>query len=172
MTELSVERKHTAYHEAGHAVANSRLGVLQAVATIKPSDGTLGRVVSEGKDHVCDAEDAHKQVLCYCAGYAALIAAGYSNEAAKQGADDDFENIAEIIETWALPGTFDEYQSQSVTLMRNPENIRAVDFVAKALMKHETLNDDYMDVLLERADGNVSEEEWCQFITWRYPGMV
>ncbi|MEN8207225.1 MAG: hypothetical protein ABFS24_14635 [Pseudomonadota bacterium] len=51
--------------------------------------------------------------------------------------------------------------------MSNPENIRAVDFVAKALMEHETLDSDYIYLLIERADGNITEEEWQQYLQRR-----
>ena len=80
----------TAIHEAGHAVAHARLEC-SALVTIKPHNGMFGRCkLPEGKDHVSNAEDARVQVLCYCAGYAALIAAGYSDKSARLGADDDF----------------------------------------------------------------------------------
>jgi len=36
-------------------------------------------------------------------------------------------------------------------------------FVAKALMKHGTLDTDYMNLLVELADGNVYEAEWHRY---------
>ncbi|UCC45163.1 MAG: hypothetical protein JSU65_04410 [Candidatus Zixiibacteriota bacterium] len=166
-----MERKHTAYHEAGHAVAHLRLGILQDKATIQPHANNLGAVTAEGVEHVWDAEDAHKQLLGYCAGYAALVAAGYSNDDARSGADDDMENAAELVRKWPSIGTLDEGQRQAVTLMSSAENIRAVDYVARALMKHETLEADYMINLVGWADGDMTDEEWLDFIAWRYPEM-
>ena len=163
------DQTSTAIHEAGHAVAHFRLNVLQGMATIKPKGGNLGSVSAEGKDHVWDAEYARKQVLCYCAGYAALIAADYSDEDAKQGADNDF-NIATKLLAWLpLPSTLEEWLSKSVTLMSSPENIRAVDFVAKALMEHETLNADYVDMSVEYVDGKFTEKEWLDYLSWQHP---
>ena len=89
--------KHIAYHEAGHVVAHFRLDVYQGIATIKPSGDNAGHVTSEGIDHVWNAIDARTQVLSYCASFAALIAAGHSEDDAKLGADDDFEKAAELI---------------------------------------------------------------------------
>jgi len=159
----------TAIHEAGHAVAHARLEVLQALVTIKPHNGMLGRSLAEGKDHVSNAEDARVQVLCYCAGYAALIAAGYSDKSARLGADDDFENAAELVSKWPSIGKLDEAESQAVIFMSTQENIRAVDFVAKALLEHETLDFDYLEMLIELADGNISEAEWQRFLLYIYP---
>ena len=168
----TLKLKHTAYHEAGHAVAHLRLNVQQGNVTIKPHDGNLGSSAAEGKEHVWSAEEAPNQVLCYCAGYAALIAIGCSEDDAVLGADNDFENAAELIETWSLSVSLDDWRTQSVELMSRPENIRAVDFVANALMKYETLDSDYLDILSDLADGNISEEEWQQFISWRHPEML
>lgn len=170
MATMDLER--IAYHEAGHAVAHIRLNVLQNMASIKPKDGNLGNVSAEGIEHVWKPEEARPQVLCYCAGYAALVATGCSDEVAKQGADDDFENATELIDTWGLSGTLEEWQGQAVELMSGPDNIRAVDSVDKALMKYETLDADYMDVLVDHADGNVTKEEWDRYLLMAHPEML
>jgi hypothetical protein len=56
--------------------------------------------------------------------------------------------------------------------MSSPENIRAVEFVAKALLKYETLRADYIDLLVDRVDGNISEEDWHRTVSWQYPEML
>ena len=165
------DKKRTAYHEAGHAVAHYRLNVSQGGATIIPHDGKLGSVTAEGEGHVWKAEDAPTQVLCYCAGYAALIAAGYSNEEASLGTDDDFEKATKLITDWVLSGNMDEWRRQSVELMSSAENIRAVEFVAKDLMSNKTLPSDYIEQVIDRADGKTSEEEWRQTKSWQFPEM-
>jgi hypothetical protein len=146
------DRKRVAYHEAGHAVANRRFGILQAKATILSRDAYAGAVVWEGKEHVWSANEAPAQVLSYCAGYAALVSIGVERDIALQGCSNDMEAAAELIARWPLSGTLDEWQSKAVELMSRPENIRAVDFVANALLRHETLNDVYLDMLVEFAD--------------------
>ena len=111
--------KHTAIYEAGHAVANVRIDVLKDQITIDPGEGLLGGSIAEGKNHVWNAKDAAKQVYSYCAGYAALMALGYSAEVPCLGAGDD-----------------------------------------------------YVEMLVEWADGNMTDEEWRQFVSFQYPGMV
>ena len=165
------DRKRVAYHEAGHAVANRRFGILQAKATILSRDGYAGAVVWEGKEHVWSANEAPAQVLSYCAGYAALVSIGVERDIALQGCSNDMEAAAELIARWPLSGTLDEWQSKAVELMSRPENIRAVDLVANALLRHETLNDVYLDMLVEFADGNITDQEWERFVTW-HPGMA
>ena len=69
---------HTSIHEAGHAVAHVRLGILQSHATIEPLDSDLaGSVLAD--DSVWDRDDAENQVLSLYAGYAACLAAGRRN---------------------------------------------------------------------------------------------
>ena len=111
-------------------------------------------------------------MLCYCAGYAALIATGYSDEVAILGCDDDMENAVELIQSWSLSGSLAEWKSRSVTLMSSLENIRAIDFIAKALMHYETLDSGYLELLIERADGDIPEGEWHGVVSRQYPGML
>ena len=172
MTETSEDRKHTAYHEAGHVVAHCRLNIPQGEASIKPNphERILGNVLAEGVKHVWDAKYAHEIALGYCAGYAALIAAGYSDEVARQGAGDDFENVEELIDKWSLPEPLEDLLDQSVILMSRPENIRVVDSIAKKLMKYETLDSDYIDRLVDRVDGTITDEDWRQYLHLR--GML
>ncbi len=166
------ERKQTAYHEAGHAIAHLRHDILQLQVTIRPHDGNLGGCTGEGKDNVWNAAQAPDQVICYCAGYAALIAIGHDKDIALLGCSDDMDNAAELITIWSLPGTLDEWQAKAVELMSRPENIRAVDFVARALLKYKTLEPDYFDFLVEWADGHISDAEWERFISRFYPNML
>ena len=166
------DRRHVAYHEAGHAVANCRFEILQTKATIVPRGGFSGAVVSEGKDHLWSADQAQSQVLSFCAGYAALIATGLERGIALQGCDDDIDAAAGLIADWALSGTLIDWQARAVELMSRPENIRAVDFVAKELLKHETLYGDYVGMLIQWADGNITDDEWCRFVACQYPRMA
>ena len=37
------------------------------------------------------------------------------------------------------------------------------------LLEHETLDFDYLEMLIELADGNISEAEWQRFLLYIYP---
>lgn len=86
-----LDEQKTAIHEAGHAVAHVRLGILQDILTIVPDGYFAGAVSSEGIETVEDADMAEKMVLAYCASFSALIAYGYPTELALVGCNDDFE---------------------------------------------------------------------------------
>jgi hypothetical protein len=154
----------TALHEAGHVVAHARLGILQDTATIVASDGRAGASVAEGAGHVWSKEQAGPMVLAYCAGYAALIAAGHPEEVAARGCDDDFEEAAELIGFWCLGDGLDEWKARAAALMGAPENVRAVRLVAEHLMERGTLDADYLGVLVELADGECTQEEFKQWL--------
>lgn len=70
----------TAYHEAGHAVAHVRLGILAGNVTIVATHSTLGGATAECAGTVCSRDGAKDQILAFCSGYASLVAAGYSDE--------------------------------------------------------------------------------------------
>ena len=112
------------------------------------------------------------QVNYYCAGCASLMALGYNAEVARSGADDDLENAFNLLEMWDLPGTLDEWLLRSAETMSEPENVRAVEFVANALMEYKTLDGDYVEMLVEWADGNMTDDEWHQFVSFQYPEMA
>jgi hypothetical protein len=156
-----------ARHEAGHAVANLRLGIDQERVTIVPNGGVGGSCVSAGSEAVWDERTARDMVLAYCAGYAALIAAGYSDADARVGCDDDFDHADELISTWQLPGDTQAWLVSAVELMRRPENVAAVTLVAEHLLRYKTLDVGYFEVLVDLADGNATEAQFAQYLQLR-----
>lgn len=165
---MHVVDRSTALHEAGHAVAHVRFRILAGNVTIAAKKTythlVRGSAVAEGAESVWSKTEAKPQILAYCAGYAALIAAGYGDEAARAGCDDDFEKATKLIEDWQL-GTLDDWMSDAVEFMR--QNIRATNLVADHLMRHETLDSDYIDVLVSVADGDCTDEEFKQYLELR-----
>ena len=182
----TTDRKHNAYHEAGHAVAHIRLDIYQKKATIKLNPCISDSTEAEGTNYVQNNEDANywalcycagmeeaeKRVICYCAGYAALIVLGYSDEDAMLGTDDDMENASKLIQFWTLPGALDEWKQRSIELLSSPENILAVEAIGKALLRYETVEWEYMEQLIELTDGHITEAEWHQFLSFRYPQKI
>ena len=156
-------RRATAIHEAGHVVAHIRLNIEYGHVTIAPKGDTLGAATAAGQEHVWKKEDAGPMVIAFCAGYAAMIAAGYSEEDARRGCDDDFEQAAELLDYWGLPDGLEAWQPRAVELMRSPENVSAVALFAEHLLRHERLEADYLDVLIELADGAITEADFAHY---------
>ncbi|MCC7193920.1 MAG: hypothetical protein IT356_00010 [Gemmatimonadaceae bacterium] len=159
-----MDTKHTAIHEAGHAVAHVRHGIDQAWATIVPSEGSAGNVLAD-EGH-WNRDDGEAQVLSYCAGFAALVAAGHSTQVAEIGCDDDFKKAVAIIEFWDL-GNLDTWKARAVDLMQRPENVRAVALIADQLLARERVDADHVQVLVDVADGETTVEELAQYLAFR-----
>ena len=159
----------TALHEAGHAVAHVRLDIQQTGVSIKPvpEQGRLGAVNAEGIENVWDSEGAQAQVLAYCAGYAALIAVGLEEARAVEGADDDFDSAVELIESWGLDGTIEIWKQRAVSMMQEPRNLLAVRTVAERLERDGSLDDQWIDMLVDLADGEISSKEFERFVAFR-----
>ena len=160
----SLTTKQTAIHEAGHAVAHERLDIFQGDTSIIHDDTSLGRVLAEGAESVYSSSEARPMVLAYCAGYAALVAAGYDHETAQIGADNDFESASCLIEDWALEGTLTDWQAKAVELMSEPRNITAVARIARELIAYERLGEDTVSILVDVADGNIPEAEYAKYL--------
>ena len=150
----------TAIHEAGHAVAHVRLRLDMTWATIVPrhfeESVTLGAVTGEGDPW--NASDAQAQVLAYCAGYAACVVAGWSDEHARSGTGDDFDKANQIIEFWALEG-LENWLTKSVELLSTPETVRAIHKIADELIIHKAIGGGYISILCDWADGDCTEDE-------------
>jgi hypothetical protein len=157
-------RLRTAIHEAGHAVATIRLGHVHDIVTIQP-DYDEGLNGSSGLESVTDfnRELAQEVVLISCAGYAALVASGYSQEIAKIGAERDFEEANELIDGFSLE-PLEDWLRKSVELMSKPENKIAVERIASQLLIDETLEPDVTDALVELTDGNITEADYSRFL--------
>jgi hypothetical protein len=162
-----MDKLKTALHESGHAVAHIRLDIQQDDMTIIPDGIAYGAVSSEGINHVTNAEDAHDMVQAYCAGYASLIAHGYSNERALVGCDDDFEKAFELIESWDLKLNLERYKALTVELMSQPMNLDAVKLLADYVLKRERVAGDVIEVLVELSDGDCTKAEFDRFMAMR-----
>jgi len=157
--------RKTAIHEAGHAVALRRLwpGGRYAGELSIVSDGVLAGFHQQEElmipvaDNSPEADEAlHNEAIVCCAGYAACIAHGYSEDEAAAGCDSDFEKV----DTKQL----DAMKREAVELMRKPENLQAVERVADELLKRERIDGQTVDVLLEVAFGESSEADYRQYL--------
>jgi hypothetical protein len=157
----------TAIHEAGHAVAHIRLGILQDRVTIEPKDGVLGSAMAEGAGNVWDAEAAANQAIAFCSGYAALVAAGHDQPTALAGADDDFEQTEYLISFWGLQGGIADWRNRAVELMAEPRNMAAVSLIAGHLEQEKTISGDVLDLLVDLSDGNCSQADFDRYMLLR-----
>ncbi|HLX62280.1 MAG TPA: hypothetical protein VKX17_13455 [Planctomycetota bacterium] len=144
-----------AYHEAAHAVADTRFGCHPVKASIKPSEGTLGSVSSlDGWD---DSETARNYVISCLAGYVTEIRLDSSNEqAARLGASRDFEMASKPLEQLNM-----DLQSGIAIAkewVNRSENWKAIELVAQELLIHEELVGDEIETLVVIADGEATRE--------------
>jgi hypothetical protein len=163
------QRQKTAIHEAGHTVAHIRLGIGYGHTSILPDheQGFWGRASGEGVRHVESEREAGDMVLAFCAGYGALRAAGYPDDVATDGAGGDFAKAHELMSFWLLPGGLDDWKARAVELMRKPENVAAVAFVVPYLQRHGRIEPEDFDVLVEVADGNITQGELQRYLACR-----
>jgi hypothetical protein len=161
-----VSADRIATHEAGHAVAHVRQGLDHEGANIIPNDadGTLGGAAGAGVGQVWQSDEAGPVVLAYCAGYAALVAAGYSDAEALRGTDQDFAEAESVITTWALPDGLEGWKTRAVEMMGRPENVAAVALVAQHLTERRVLSPDLLGALVELSDGEITADEFKQFL--------
>jgi hypothetical protein len=157
-------RLQIAIHEAGHVVTFIRLGVDFGLATIVPTEDCAGTTRSHVK--AWDKEDAQAKAIGSCAGYAACVAAGYAEERAALGCVSDFDETDDLIEFWGL-APLSTHKAEAVELMCLPENKRAVTLISQHLLLYDTLDEDYMIVLVEVADGLTTEAEFDQYLRLR-----
>jgi hypothetical protein len=165
MTDQSIET--TACHEAGHAVAAYRLipSMYDGGVSIVPNKelGTLGQSRDEDRSWVADVEEQRKVVLILLAGYAACVASGMEEEAARLGCDNDFEEANHIIALWDLE-PLDTQLRAAVTLMSKDQNRTAIGIVVSELLERQLLIEGEVELLVDLADGEITEGDLAQ---WR-----
>jgi len=166
-------RISTAYHEAGHAVAFYRLFGDAAryghTLTIEPHEDVLGDHRAEelvfhgvGELTVEQRLAFENEAIYSCAGYAAVLAAGYSDEAALAGCGSDFDKAERACDV-----PLNVSKEKAVKLMTLPENTSAVARVADELLSQNTLEWDEVEILIEVADGEATEQDYQQYLVMK-----
>jgi len=161
----------TAIHEAGHAVAFYRLfgdsWRIGHTVSIKPEDGTAGHHAAE--DLSFDGDDEltpdqrqmfENEAIYACAGYAAVVAAGYPEDEAENGCWSDFESAEKCSDK-----PLDEIKREAVLLMQN--NTQAVNRIVEELLKRKSLEFDEVEILIDVADGSATEEDYARYVAMR-----
>lgn len=171
MTDTN-DRREIALHEAGHALAHVRLLVDHDGAHILSDEeaGLLGAATGAGVRHVWGANEAKDMVIAFCAGNGALKAAGYPEEVALAGTGDDFEQAQDLLDFWGIAGDLSVWKDAAVELMRRPENVAAVALIAQNLLDRDRLDGELVEVLVNLADGEATEEDFQRYLLMR--GLV
>jgi hypothetical protein len=165
--------EQVAIHKAGHAVAFARLfgdsWRLRERLTIEPGGGERGRRVAEELTNVGSGEslgellrDFESDAVYACAGFAAVLVAGYSAPDAEGGCGSDFEAATHVSD---LP--LDEIKSKAVELLRRPENVAAVARLSHELLDCRTLDPIEVDMIIDVSDGLATEADLarCRALT-------
>ena len=153
----------TAVHEAGHTVAYSRLfpdslgfGVAIGSDEEQEEQGLAGWSLNGYEDDHATAESEFAAYLC--AGYAAVLIAGYSEDEAAAGCGNDFSRVH---------GDLAVAKVKAIDLMRRPENVKAVNRIADELMRRQRLHPDHVEQLINLSDGEVTESEYQEMLSFR-----
>ena len=159
----------TAIHEAGHAVADRRLfgdrSFSWGIALVPEQDqeeqgmDAWNMIDRLGNDD--DQSTADNDVV-RCAGYAAVVAAGFSEAEAEAGCYErdyyDFRMVRGDLET---------AKAKAIELMREPENVEAVKRIADELLLRRRLHGDHVGLILDLAFGEITEQFYLQLLSAR-----
>ena len=166
MNDTTETRWCTAVHEAGHAVAHVRLKLEFCAVSIKPKDGTLGRVIGKGFDHASNRKDGEKQVVAYLAGWAAVFVETGLAKKANEGVGDDFENARKLISRWGLE-RLSVHKDRALRYFELPKNRRAVWRLASELLNRQSIDGDHAEVIVGLADGLATDSEYKRYLLLR-----
>lgn len=173
---IAVERARTAYHEAGHLLIGSLFGFLCSSVSIRPDDarGSLGRVVALGGP-ACRGSRANsgwemmrgasretvEQWLCVLfAGFAAEVRfAPQSRDAAREGALGDDEQAEAYLERAGMATDSTRHLLRARTAALIEQHWAGIEYIARALLRHEEFGSDETQLICEIARGAVTEAE-------------
>ena len=164
MRPLMSDRESTAYHEAGHAVIGRVLKLPCGPASIEPDHDSSGHSMvaqpheiqtmwGKRRPHYSDDSVMRARIMAFMAGAEAEKEFGFLPE----GDSDDRYQIACMLEGELLPLSWsDEKKERYEQRLRSKtrglvrRHRQSVERVAKALLKHGTLQADEIDELISR----------------------
>ena len=168
MTDSRIDVDLTALHEAGHAVLQCRLLPELYIGDVTIVADALNLGVCYGEDLGVDedAEMVRKHVIVLCAGYAAELVSGAEEGSARIGARFDLSAAQEYCDRWRL-GLVDEFIKSAMAEVSDSDNRNAIMRVAAELQLRRTLSGDVIELLIQVADGEISEEEYAAYLKLR-----
>jgi hypothetical protein len=154
-----------AVHEAGHTVAFRRLfpnryafGVAIVPDDEQEEQEAAGWSANEQLHGHEDDRTTADFGAYLCAGYAAVLVAGYSEDEAAAGCGSDFSKVH---------GDLAAAKVKAIDLMRQPENVKAVNRLADELTRRRRIHPDHIGVLIDLSDGEVTESEYQEMLSFR-----
>lgn len=173
---MTIDTKHsreaTAYHEAGHAVADVRGGLGCGGVTIAAdakarSLGGAGHMNDWTTSPAPKTQEAIAQasLISLYAGFAAELRFDpKGHQAAQLGATGDFEKARELLVLLYGEEQADQQQAEWIerakSLVADPRNWRAIEMLARELLDCGQLDGDLVDVLVDFADGEITSAQW------------
>src|SRR4029453_19159106 len=173
---IAVERARTAYHEAGHLLIGSLFGFLCSSVSIRPDEagGSLGRVVPlEGPESWSYRIDRGGQpiiemrrqiveqwVWVLFAGFAAEVRfAPDFRDAAREGAWGDDEQAQDYLERAGMANESTQHLLRAHTAELIEQHWSGVEYVARALLRHEEFDSREAECICEIARGEATESD-------------
>jgi len=173
---IAVERARTAYHEAGHLLIGSLFGFLCSSVSIRPDDarGSLGRVVALGGPACRNSRamggppvmsgasrETVEQWLCVLfAGFAAEVRfAPEARDAARESAWGDDEQAEAYLERARMATDSTRHLLRARTAALIERHWAAIEYVARALLRHEEFGSDEARRICEIARSEAIEAD-------------
>jgi|GEM_PF-1888408 len=165
-----------AFHEAGHAVADVRLGLTFAGVSIipNPEKGTLGRSyclyedqyeftrsVEGGLEHRINSEKAEKVLISLLAGYCAEVRNGATKREARNGARDDFQKARQILRELGRNTDLSPWLTKASEFVS--EYWSEIQVIANELIETRELDETEVETILSAADGDGAAHDLARY---------
>jgi hypothetical protein len=172
----------TAFHEAGHVVAQERFGFTPRSCNIERDGNTLGiahsldgdeigGTMNEAGEIVLNPETVQNYVTVCFAGFAAEVEKGRPPRLARIGASADFASCRWHREGMGADGSYRRCFDRAFSFVRDPKNWGAIEMIAAELLEHRHLDGDELSILVDIADGVTGRDDLQAFRQMRDAAM-
>lgn len=184
MPQIKTSQESTAYHEAGHAVADWRYGFKIKTITIVPTADAVGSVTSKTRLKLGDMDYAYPSSARIARNHemiVALLAGGAAQRRfnpkgiRSHHSSSDLEKVKNLVSRLHSEG--EEYyvrrylEERSWNLVNHPQNWRLIQDLAKALLEHRTMSGTEVEALLRASMANQIKEHAAKTANSN-PGLI
>ncbi len=150
------DQRHTAVHEAGHAVMACRLGIEVQSITLVPQvvDGIRRNGGTHLRGAIVSKQDAIDTALCFLAAFPACVAAGVDGWLGRQ---DDMDGALSVLSKWVENAevAYDECEARANAMMGESKNKAAVERLASLLLERRSLDGDAVLACIAQSDADL-----------------